>query len=162
MTAAYLEKKRKSRKGAERKESPIEGNSGESSSQNVNEPLCPESAIQLAFIAIVDGNVIDATFGVNTVGGNKRSKDTSSWAFNASRSAKNVLRDAAESSDSVAKLTVETFKRCFDIVLNYHDCNDDLGLITWCYKHHNLQKDAMDDLEEAFLPLSEAVEAATA
>lgn len=169
LTAATLEKRRKT--GAKKlkpKKSPNEGegeSSGESSSQacGTGSGGTPEEAIHLAFVSITDGNVVDSTLGVHTIGGSKRSKDTSTYAYNESQEVKIALRDAAESSpsDSFPRLAVETYQRCFEIVVEYHHRIDDLGLITWCYKQQAVEKDSMDDLEDAFSQLQEAVEAAT-
>uniref|UniRef100_A0A7S1ZIR2 Uncharacterized protein n=1 Tax=Trieres chinensis TaxID=1514140 RepID=A0A7S1ZIR2_TRICV len=160
ITAAKLEKTRKRKCVTDNKSS--DGGSEPSGEPSSQESDVPETALFLAFASITDGNVIDSTFGVRTVGGGKRSKDTSSYAFNAAQAAKEMLREAAESSESVAGLAVETYKKCFEIILDYNDKLDGLGFITWCYRHQAIEKDALDDLEENFQMLAEAVEASTA
>eukprot|EP00567_Pseudictyota_dubia_P013062 CAMPEP_0197435926 /NCGR_PEP_ID=MMETSP1175-20131217/3420_1 /TAXON_ID=1003142 /ORGANISM="Triceratium dubium, Strain CCMP147" /LENGTH=219 /DNA_ID=CAMNT_0042965075 /DNA_START=120 /DNA_END=779 /DNA_ORIENTATION=- len=163
LTAATLEERRKSAaKKKKLSKSSSEGESpGESSSQRRDIVVTPDEAIQLAFISITDGNVVDSTLGVQTTGGTKRSKDTSSYAFKECQEVKNALRDAAESSDSLPRLAVETYQGCFEIVIDYHEKIEDLGLITYCYKHQAIEKGALEDLEEAFGALLEAVDAAT-
>uniref|UniRef100_A0A7S2R676 Uncharacterized protein n=1 Tax=Eucampia antarctica TaxID=49252 RepID=A0A7S2R676_9STRA len=115
--------------------------------------------IGLAFAAITDGNIIDAVFGVQNCGGLKRHKDTSVIAYNRSKSTKNALRDAADSSEALKQLTVETFCHCFETIVTYHNNIDDLNLLTWCYKHQRVYDKAGDDLDVTFKMLSEAVSA---
>ena len=89
----------------------------------------------------------------------KRSKNTSEHAFNAANQAKAALKDASLSSDSISELAVETYAKCFEIIVNYGISLDKIGYITYCIKHQKIREDAMKELQLAFLPLNEAVAA---
>lgn len=117
------------------------------------------SAIQLAFAALTDGNVIEATFGVESTGGLKRHKNTSEVAYNAARSAKQAIMDAAIPSDSIRRLAVETYIKAFEIVVTYHINLSTVGFITWCVKHQKFRDTAADELMSIFEPLAEAIAA---
>jgi len=129
--------------------------------RNINDELTSEedALYQLAFSALTDGNVIDTTFGVHSAGGFKRRKDTSVLSYNASLLAKMTLAEAAQSSEIIRKLAVETYCKCFEIVIMYHLNLEDLSIINWCYKHKKVRNDAEKNLRMAFAPLYEAVEA---
>uniref|UniRef100_A0A7S3PUB6 Uncharacterized protein n=1 Tax=Chaetoceros debilis TaxID=122233 RepID=A0A7S3PUB6_9STRA len=128
----------------------------DSSTEMTSEEL---SAIQLAFAALTDGNVIEATFGVESTGGLKRHKNTSEVAYNASKAAKQAIMDAAIPSDSIRQLAVETYIKAFEIVVTYHINLSTVGFITWCFKHQKFRDTAADELMSAFGPLAEAIAA---
>lgn len=129
--------------------------------QNIDDELTPdeESLYQLPFSALTDGNVIDTAFGIHSAGGFKRRNDTSVLSYNASLLAKMTLSEAAQSSEIIRKLAVETYCKCFEIVIMYHLDLEDLGVINWCYKHKKVRNDAEKSLRLAFAPLYKAVEA---
>lgn len=116
------------------------------------------SAISLAFAALTDGNVIEAMFGVESNGG-IRGKNTSQVAFNAVRDAKQALMDASSSSESIKQLAVETYCKCFEVILQYHLGLESVGFIMYCIKQHKIRETAVEDLEKAFQQLNEAVAA---
>ena len=132
---------------------------GSGSGNGSTAPQSPpdQSSINLAFAALTDGNVIDATFGVESTGGVKRSKNTSTHAFNAARAAKMAILDAAISTDSIKKLAVESYAKCFEVVISYHLDLETIGFITWCIKHQKVRDTANRDLMEAFIPLHEVI-----
>ncbi len=115
------------------------------------------SSIALAFAALTDGNVIEATFGVQSNGGIKRCVGTSEIAFNAANAAKQAIMDAAISSDAVRQLAVETYIKAFEVVITYHVNLESVGIITWCIKHQKFRDVAEKDLIHAFGPLNEVI-----
>ncbi len=115
------------------------------------------SSIQLAFAALTDGNVIEATFGVQSNGGIKRCVGTSEIAFNAANAAKQAIMDAAISSDAVRQLAVETYVKAFEVVITYHVNLESVGIITWCIKHQKFRDDAEKNLIHVFGPLNEVI-----
>lgn len=117
------------------------------------------SAIQLAFAALTDGNVIEATFGVESNGGTKRSKNTSEIAFNAAKTAKQAIVDAAISSDFIRQLAIETYAKAFEVVITYHINLESVGIITWCVKHQKFRDFASEELVMIFRSLNEAISA---
>jgi hypothetical protein len=116
------------------------------------------SAISLAFAALTDGNVIEAMFGVESNGG-IRGKNTSQVAFNAVRDAKQALIDASSASESIKQLSVETYCKCFEVILKYHLGLESVGFIMYCIKQHKIRETAVEELAKAFQQLNEAVAA---
>lgn len=116
------------------------------------------SAISLAFAALTDGNVIEAMFGVESNGG-IRGKNTSQVAFNAVKDAKQALIDASSSSESIKQLAVETYCKCFEVILQYHSGLESVGFIMYCIKQHKIRETAVEELAKAFQQLNEAVAA---
>jgi hypothetical protein len=116
------------------------------------------SAISLAFAALTDGNVIEAMFGVESNGG-IRGKNTSQVAFNAVKDAKQALIDASSSSESIKQLAVETYCKCFEVILQYHIGLESVGFIMYCIKQHKIRETAVEELTKAFQQLNEAVAA---
>ena len=126
--------------------------------------------LNFAFAALTDGNVIEATFGVESCGGLKRAKTTSEVAFNNARAAKQAILEAslatptnvnvnvhADSSRSVKQISVDTYIRCFEIIISYHLDLDSIGFITYCVKHHKVTDRAIRDLKKAFAALNEEI-----
>lgn len=132
--------------------------SGEPSAQSINK-LTPEqvNAIHLAFFALTDGNAVDTIFGVKSFGGSRRSKGTSERAFNASNDAKRALMDAAVSSDAIRLLAVETYVKCFEIIVKYHMDLEMINFIARCAKHQKIRDSASKQIEELFHALEEGV-----
>jgi len=117
------------------------------------------SSIQLCFAALTEGNVIEATFGVETNGGMRRSKFTSERAYNAAKTAKSAILDACMTSDAIRQLAVETYCRCFEIVITYDVDLQSIGFISWCLKHQKVRDSAEKRLQAAFTQLHEAIAA---
>ena len=131
---------------------------GDLSSQSVDS-LSPEelSAIQLAFSALTDGNAIDILFGVKSMGGIRRRKDTSEQAYNSSLDAKRALLDAATSSESIKFLAVETYAKCYEIIVKYNMELEKIGFITKCVRYHKLRDSTGKQIIELFRLLDEGV-----
>lgn len=136
------------------------GNGGESSSQSF-EANVEMSMVKLSFAAITEGNVVEATFGVECTGGMRKSKNTSETAFNNSRQMKSALLDASISSEGIPTLVVNTYIRCFEVVSTYHVKIEQLSFISWCWRHQKIRDRAITDLKKAFEPLKEALYAST-
>lgn len=132
---------------------------GESTAQSPTD--ADDSIMQLSFAALTEGNVIEALFGVETTGGLRRGKNTSEQAYKAAKTAKSGLMGAAISSDSVQKLAVDTYCHCFEIVLTYYIELEDMGFISWCFRHQKARDKATVQLKEAFVQLEEVVAAST-
>lgn len=122
--------------------------------------------LNFAFAALTDGNVIEATFGVESHGGLKRARTTSEIAFNAARSAKQAILETSLSppttrndSDAtpVKQLAVDTYVRCFEIIISYHLDLESIGFITYCIKHQKIADGASKELYKAFEALNEEV-----
>lgn len=135
-------------------------NRGESTAQSPKS-IVDFSAIQLCFAALTQGNVIEAAFGVETTGGLKRSKHTSERAYNAAKNAKTAISDAAYSSESIQQQAIETYCKCFEIVIMYDIDLERIGFITWCLRHQKVREAAEKQLQDAFSHLNEAITASS-
>ena len=147
-------KKKKKQGGA------VDSTAGESTAQS---PSTTEeendSMVAFAFAALTEGNAVNAVFGVESNGGMKRGKNTSEQAFNAANQAKAALMDASLSSDSICELAVETYAKCFEIIVNFGISLDKIGYISYCMKSQKVREEATQELQRVFDPLNEAVAA---
>lgn len=112
--------------------------------------------ITLAFMAITDGNVIDACFGNSPAGGIKFKG--SDYAVKTAGKAKALVRDAVEESspsmsDRVKLLTVKTYKECFQIVVKFNNELSKNSFLSWCFKSKQIRKNAEKALENCFQEL---------
>jgi len=120
-----------------------------------------DSSLELAFMAITNGNVIDATFGVESTGGSRRSKNTSSVAFNASQNAKRKIVEASECCDGIVRLAVQVYCKCFEIVIAYQTALNEIGYLRRCLEQQKIRDGAEKELRALFAPLDEAVLSST-
>ena len=135
---------------------------GELTAQSM-ESLSPDelSAIQLAFAALTNGNAIDVMFGVKSMGGIRRSEETSEQAYKSATDAKQALMDAAMTSDAIRLLAVETYVKSFEIIVKYHMDLEKIGYITYCIRHQKVRENAEKQLIESFRALHEGVNASS-
>lgn len=127
-----------------------------------------ESAVDLAFMAITDGNIIDACFGVRAKGKQDRlccipisTPDVSSdRAKDAVRQTTNALREAGYGSEDIKLRVVKSYVKCFSTIIWYHDRMKGLGLLTRCWRHSSIEKKLKGELDASFRGLKEAIEAA--
>lgn len=112
-----------------------------------------ENNLSLAFIALTDGNVVDACFGVGGCG-----RNGSTQAKNIIREAKNLLRNAGDSSESIKHLAVGAYGRSFDAVIEYRKNIAMKNRFGSCSKAKTIRKAAEENLSDAFVPLLEALE----
>ena len=112
----------------------------------------------LAFIAITDGNVIDACFGNGPTGGLKfsGSEYAVKSASNTKSRIRNVVEDAPPSlADRTKDLTINSYTKCFQIVVSYHDEVKAASFLSWCFKAKKKRKKAEKSLENCFKELSD-------
>jgi len=121
-----------------------------------SDPDLNDSVVNLSFLALTDGNVLNACFGAPT-----QLCDASSPAYQMAQNGKAALADAADSSDAVRKLAVQSYVMGFRVVRDYNDKVARMSPCTRCFKQAELHKRAEHDLNVAFRTLSEAVAAAT-
>lgn len=110
--------------------------------------------VNLAFSALTDGNVVNACFGAP-------SQPSSSPAYQMARNTKTELGIAADSSDAVKRLAVQSYVAGFRVVVDYNDQVAGMSPCSRCLKEAALHKAAELDLKAAFRTLSEAIAAAT-
>jgi hypothetical protein len=113
------------------------------------------NAVMLGYLAITEGNVIDACFGIKSQA-DKGKKSSVEQA----KKVKRLISSAADSSDSVRGLAVETYRQAFQIVLEFHQEVAKLNFFTKCFNYSKIQHEAEISLKDAFAELQEAIAAA--
>jgi hypothetical protein len=113
-----------------------------------------EDAVTLGFIAVTDGNVIEACFGI-------KQRDKDNRAQKTVLIVKDLLREASHVSDAIPQLAVEAYWNAFGIVVELHQQVDKLNFVTRCLFYPGLVKKALADLKTAFGPLEEALRDST-
>jgi hypothetical protein len=114
-----------------------------------------DNAVMLGYLAITEGNVIDACFGIK----HQADKGKKSSMEQAKR-VKRLITNAADSSDSVRRLAVETYRKAFVHVLDFHKEVAKLNFFTKCFSYGKIQHEVEMALKDDFAQLQEAVAAA--
>lgn len=115
-----------------------------------------DNVVNLSFLALTDGNVLNACFGAPT-----QLCATASPSYRMAQNAKSALAAAADSSDAVRKLAVQSYVAAFRVIVYYNEKVEGMSVCTRCFKQAKLHEQAEQDLKVAFRSLSEAVDAAT-
>jgi hypothetical protein len=113
-----------------------------------------ESAYLLAFLAVTEGNVVDACFGVQPY-----SKDHNGLAF--ARRAKCLIAESVDSSDAIRKLAVDTYRESFVIVLDTNARIRKLNFLIRCFWSRRIQRRGRASLKTTLQRLEEAISAST-
>ena len=111
-----------------------------------------QQTVTLGFSALTQGNVVDACFGMlqsKQAQGLKKVKE-----------AKSILAVAAADNSHIPRIAVTAYAKAFQVVLSFRSELNNLNFFTKCFKYGSIQRAAVEALQEAFAPLSEAVEAA--
>jgi hypothetical protein len=106
----------------------------------------------LGFLALTQGNVLDACFGVVNP---SRREDTP--ASRSTREGKEILDEAALVSDPIRGIAVEAYCEAFQVTINYKDKMGRLNCITRCFKSKKIRFKAEKSLRAAFVDLAEAI-----
>ena len=114
------------------------------------------SAVQVGFLALTDGTVVEACFGLSTSG-----KSASSKGHAMVQKVKRLLDSTASSSESFRKLAVETYFDAFAVVVTTQAEVKKLNFITRCFFYSGIVKKAQSDLDAIFQPLAEALQASS-
>eukprot|EP00934_Nitzschia_sp_Nitz4_P003976 Nitzschia sp. Nitz4//scaffold182_size44100//34188//34688//NITZ4_007259-RA/size44100-processed-gene-0.44-mRNA-1//1//CDS//3329539580//3966//frame0 len=107
--------------------------------------------VSLAFMALVQGNVLEACFGVLHP---SRREDTP--ASRSSREGKELLEEC-DSTDTFRQCAVDAYRTAFLAVVNYRTKYDRLNCLTRCFRAKKLQRQCETELHEAFLNLAKAI-----
>lgn len=135
--------------------------SSTSNSNNNNNNIDDDNnSILFPFTVLTDGNIIDACFGDQPQGGIKFAGST--YAVKAAKRAKQILKEVADSGmDSQLdyknkEIAVNAYRQCLEIVMEFHDKMEELGIVSWCWKASSIRKKAEEDLRESFSSLKQA------
>jgi hypothetical protein len=113
-----------------------------------------ESKVTLGFLALTEGNAVDACFGVSSIS----SKDAKGKKM--AKEVKRLLATAADSNEAIRRMAVLTYQQAFLIVVRFNDKTKKLNWFTRCFCYGKLQKQAIARLKENFAHLEEAVQSA--
>ena len=111
---------------------------------------------ELAFFALTQGNVVDACFGISSFA---KDRDHKGAAF--ARKAKGLIDQAADTSEGVKKTAVETYRKAFETLIQTHDKKKKIFFLFRCFFSGGIQKRGQKAIEDAFLPLEEAIQSST-
>merc|ERR1711862_134644 len=116
-----------------------------------------DNSVLLPFAALTDGNIIDACFGNQAQGGIKFAGST--YSIKAATCAKQILNEFAELDQHHRHkyIAINAYKKCFEVVIDYHNKIESLGLISTCWKAQTMRRKAEDDLRLSFSPLIQAI-----
>ena len=109
---------------------------------------------ELAFMALTDGNILDACFGAPPL---RREGPH----YIKTRDAKNALVAASETSDSIPALAIVTYKKGMEIVVKQHMKIKKTFFCCRCFVQGRIRRKAKAKLHENFKILQEAVQASS-
>jgi hypothetical protein len=124
-------------------------------------PKLDRGAINLAFLALTEGNVIDACFGVKTYVSAAEAGRRTDRAAKTANDAKAMLNEAVRSSDAVREIAVTAYGKAFQVVLQYNQNIKSLNFITRCFRWKPMHQMAEESLFDAFRSLNEAIASAS-
>ena len=116
-----------------------------------------ENAYMLAFLAITEGNVVDACFGLQAHSKDKNDHKGAAFA----RRAKLLIAEAADTSAAVEKIAVDTYREAYTIVVETHEKTKKLNFLVRCFFAGKIQRRGKESLRKAFERLEESIQAST-
>jgi hypothetical protein len=120
-----------------------------------NKHKVDDNTVMLGFLALTQGNVVDACFGITRVQDKKKKS-----SIEQAKRVKNLIADAADSSDGIRYLAVEAYRQAFQEISDFHQQVSKLNFFTSCFRLAKIQHDTEMLLKAAFAQLQEAVAAA--
>jgi hypothetical protein len=135
-------------------EQPASKKNSKNNQQQQQQQHVAEGAVTLGFVALTDGNVIEACFGIK-----QREKDNR--AYQTVQKVKETLREASHVSDAIPTLAVEAYWNAFTIIVALNNEVEKLNFVTRCLFYPGIVKTALADLQAVFAPLEEALRDST-
>jgi len=111
-----------------------------------------EANATLGFLALTEGNTVEACFGVNAVTTGRQGRKQA-------QQVKVLLADAVDGNEDIRRLAVRTYQGAFRIVYRFGEKKRRLNVFTRCLCYRKMQEKAQKDLRENFQLLEEAVQA---
>ena len=115
-----------------------------------------ENAYMVAFMALTDGNVVDACFGLQSY---SRDRDHNGTVF--CRRAKTLISEAADASDAVSQLAVDTYREAFVIVTETEQKLRKMNFLIRCFFSGGILRRQREAIQKAFQRLEESIQAST-
>lgn len=130
------------------------------------------SAVDMGFLAITEGNILEACFGLPTSSVIVRDRDEQEQAPSATgrvrraraqvRRVKDLLTEAADANEAICKMTVGTYLKGLEIVISTRDHLDELNFFTRCFYYGRVIRKAKVELKQTFSRLQEPLQTALA
>lgn len=114
-----------------------------------------ESDLNLAFMAVTDGNVVDACFGVS----NTQRNDSAGKVQ--CKKVKAALADVGSESDVVKRAIVDTYRKAFREIVEFHEKVGKLSMWTFCFRYGKLARNAEGAIYDLFENLVEVISSST-
>uniref|UniRef100_A0A6U3B267 Uncharacterized protein n=1 Tax=Entomoneis paludosa TaxID=265537 RepID=A0A6U3B267_9STRA len=123
------------------------------------------SAVDMGFLALTEGNVLEACFGLPASSviirdGHQLAPKSTTKSKRATahvRRAKQLLEQASDENEAICKMAVGTYLKAFEIVINTRDQMDQLNLWTRCFFYRRVSREAQVELRATFARLQEAI-----
>lgn len=129
---------------------------GQMPNSSSNKKNKSQKDVSLAFMALVQGNVLDTCFGIRGNSASSRQRGDETPATRAVREAKQMLEDCA-STDSFRVCAVDAYCEAFRAIVTYRTKYEKLNCITRCFKAKKLQVVCEKQLRQAFESLAKAI-----
>lgn len=113
-----------------------------------------EATLTLGFLALMEGNVLDACFGVRSV---VSSKDTRGKKLVSD--AKALIGSASDVNEGIQQVAVLAYRDGFRAVVRYQKRVGKLNCFTYCFRSKRYRREALADLKAAYVGLQEAIQA---
>jgi hypothetical protein len=113
-----------------------------------------EADLNLAFLAITQGNVVDACFGVPISGSRKDNSPASAKA----KTGKELIDDAAISSDPVRQIAVNKYREAFREAIACENKIRNLNCFVRCFRYKKLRGKSEKKLHDIFSELAKAID----
>lgn len=115
-----------------------------------------ENAYMVAFMALTDGNVVDACFGLQNY---SKDRDHNGAVF--CRRAKTLIAEAADTSDAVTKLAVDAYREAFAIVVDTDKKLKKMNFLIRCFFSGGVLRRQRESIQKAFARLEESIQSST-
>merc|ERR1712232_291994 len=119
------------------------------------EPELDKPALTLAFMALTDGNVIDACFGVQPGIRNSEAR-----SVRCAQSAKDLISDAVHANSKIRRVAVQAYSDAFQVAIGHSKELEELNCLTKCSSSGKIFRESEYKLQEAFGPLKSAIASA--
>ena len=125
---------------------------GDQDEQQEREQPQQTDDLTLSFLALTQGNVLDACFGA---GGHGREETPASLGV---REAKAILGDCESvGPEGFRRVAVDAYRGAFELVLVHREQLDALDFCSRCFRSMVMRETATKDLHENFIGLARAI-----
>jgi len=127
------------------------GGGSDANNTNSGTTAPPTADVNLSFLALTEGNVLDTCFGIS----NSNIKSTNTEK---SKKGKELLADAAYINDDMKSIAVTGYRDAFIAIVTYQKEMKQLNFITKCFQSKKIRTKAITNMRVALLAVVEAIE----